>query len=85
MDPVSATIVAALAAGVTSGVTEVGKNAVTDAYNALKAAIKRRFGAESEIAKAVDGAEANPESKGRQAVLEEEIKKAGADKDAEVL
>jgi hypothetical protein len=85
MDPVSAAIMAALAPWVTSGVTEVGKNAVTDVYNALKATIKWRFGAESEVAKAVDGAVANPESKGRQTVLEEEIKKAGADKDSEIL
>jgi hypothetical protein len=85
MDPVSAAIVAAIDAGVTAGVTSVGQNAVIDAYNALKTAIKRRFGKDSEVAKAVDGAEANPESKGRQAVLEEEVKKAGADNDSEVL
>jgi hypothetical protein len=85
MDPVSAAIVAALAAGATSGVTEVGKNAVTDAYNALKAAIKRRFGADSKLVKTVDDLEGEPDSPGYRAVLQEQVKKAQADQDTEIV
>ena len=44
MDPISAAIVAGLAAGVAGGATEVGKKVIGDAYNALKAALQRKFG-----------------------------------------
>jgi hypothetical protein len=56
-----------------------------DAYNALKDLIKRKFGGESELARAVEDLEADPEDKGRPITLEGKVKKVGADKDQELL
>ena len=36
MDPISAALIAAQAAGAAAGVAEVGKNLIGDAYQALK-------------------------------------------------
>ena len=44
MDPVTTAIVVALAAGATSGVTEAGRKAIADAYEALKTLLKKKFG-----------------------------------------
>jgi hypothetical protein len=48
MDPITAAIVAALAAGL----TEVGKNAVMDTYTGLKSLLKKKFGEDSKVVKA---------------------------------
>jgi hypothetical protein len=63
---VSAAIIAAVAAGVTDGVTAVGKQAILDTYEALKTAIKSRFGKESISAKAIEKLENNREEEGHQ-------------------
>jgi hypothetical protein len=76
MDPVTAAIIAAVA--------KVGEQVVLDAYSGLKHLISGRFG-DSGVSKRMDDLEAEPESKGRQIVLEEEIVKAGIDKDPAVL
>ncbi len=85
MDPITVAIVAALTAGVASGITDVGKKALVDGYEALKAALKRKFGADSKLAQAVAEVEANPASKGRPAVLNEEVVAAKADQDQELV
>ena len=81
MDPLTAAIVAAVAAGGSKVATEV----VPDLYRGLKALIKRKFGEQNAVSKAVDEVEADPESAGRKIVLEEKVKKAGADKDADIV
>ena len=85
MDPITAAIVAALAAGATAGLTDTAKQAVADAFGGLKGLLQHRFGAGSEVAKAVEGLEARPASDARKALLQEEVKAAGADHDAELL
>ena len=80
MDPITAALVAALAAGA----TEVGKTAVVDAYNGVKALIKRKFG-QTELPEAIEKLEKRPESKGRQETVNEEIEMAKADKDPEIM
>lgn len=45
----------------------------------------RKFGGDSELAKAVEGVEAKPESQGRAQTLAEEMKAAGAERDAEIV
>src|SRR5947209_5290623 len=62
MDPISAAIVAALAAGALSGLTETGKTAITDAYQELKDLLVKKFGARSQVVQTVDHLEARPES-----------------------
>lgn len=85
MDPLTMAIIAALASGAAAGATEVGKQAIADAYNGLKAVIRRKWGEQSELAQAVSSLESNPDSAGRQTTLAEEVTAAAADEDAEVL
>lgn len=77
MDPLTTTVVAAL--------QKLTEPAVRDAYSALKALIQRKFGSESGISGALDGAEAKPDSPGRAAVLEEEVQASSAGQDADVM
>ena len=85
MDPITTAILAALVAGVTAGVTDVGKKAIVDAYEGVKAIIKRKFGAQSELAEAITSLESKPDSEGRQARLQAEVTAAEVDKDADIL
>ncbi len=85
MEPVTTVILSALAAGAAAGVTEVGTKLVVDGYEALKAALKASFGADSDLADAVAGLEKNPDSDGRKQTLHEEIVAAKADEDPELV
>jgi len=85
MDPITGAIVAALAAGVAGGAGEVGKQVIVDAYDGLKAAIKKRTGAESDVADAVEKLEKKPRSEGRQMMLEEEVADADLTRDEELV
>jgi hypothetical protein len=85
MEPVSAAILAAMAAGLTSGAKDAVSGAVADAYGALKSLLRRRFGEDSRVSAAVDELEAQPASKARQAVVQEEIGSSGAAQDAELV
>ena len=85
MDPITTAIVAALAAGVTSGVTEAGKKTVVDAYGKLKAMLKERLGDDSDVADAVEKLEKKPDSEPRKGLLHEAVTDAKADQDDEIL
>lgn len=78
MDPITTAIVTAIA-------TNLGQGVVKDAYEALKSAIKQKFGCDSEVVSAVDGLEKKPDSEGRKATLAEEVKNAKVSEDAEIL
>ena len=80
MDPISTAIVAAL----TAGVTEVGKKVIPDAYDALKAALKKKFGDDGDVVEAVESLEKKPKSVGRQTTVQEEVAAANAADDPEV-
>ena len=77
MDVITTAIIAALAA--------VSTDAIKDSYNALKSALKKKFGSESEVVDAVEGLEKKPDSKGRQATLQEEIENAKVNDDIEIV
>lgn len=85
MDPITLALIAAITAGVVGGIGKVGENALLDAYQALKGGIKKKFGMDSEIAKAVEGLEAKPDSTGRKETLREEVVAANADQDPDLL
>jgi len=85
MDPITAAILAALAAGAVSGATKVGEQVVSDAYAKLKELLGKKFGAKSKVVKAVKDLEANPKSAARKEVVKEEVAAAKADQDKELL
>jgi Het-E N-terminal domain len=84
MDPITAAILAALAAGVLSGTTEVGKNLVVDAYHALKDKLKQRLGSESRVVKSVQFLEESPDSEASKALVHEAVVAAKADQDPDL-
>ena len=73
-------LVTALAAGATAALQSTVEQGVKDGYAALKGLIQRKY---TQVK--VDQLEANPSSKSRRGVVEEELAAAGADKDAEIL
>ena len=79
MDPLTS-IVTALAAGAAAALQSTVEQAVKDTYAALKALIQRKYTQVN-----LDQLEANPSSKSRRGVVEEDLKAVGADTDAEVL
>jgi hypothetical protein len=85
LDTITSAIVAALAAGATSGLTETGKTGISDAYQALKALLAKKFGAKSQVVRAVDYLEAKPASTARQEELQEEIVAVHAEQDSDVM
>jgi phosphoribosylaminoimidazole-succinocarboxamide synthase len=79
MDPLTS-IVTALAAGAAAALQSSVEQVVKDSYAALKGLIQRKYAQVS-----LDQLEANPSSKSRRGVVEEDLKAAGAETDAEVL
>jgi hypothetical protein len=81
MDPISAAITAALPAMA----SDMVKSGVKDAYEGLKAVIRRKWGDAAPISKAISAIEADPNSKAQRAVLGEKVADTKASEDAEVL
>jgi hypothetical protein len=81
MDPITAAIVAVLPA-LASDVVKAG---VKDAYEGLKAVIRRKWGDAAPISKAIAAIEEDPNSKTQAAVLEEKVGAVKAVEDAEVV
>jgi len=80
MEPITVAIVALLP----ELATDTLKSAVKAAYEGLKAVIRRKWGEAGPI-KAISALEEDPKSKAQAAVLEEKIRDAKANEDAEVL
>jgi hypothetical protein len=79
MDPLTS-LVTALAAGAAAALQSTVEQGVKDGYAALKGLITRKY-AQVDL----DQLEANPISKSRRGVVEEDLKAVGADQDTEVL
>ena len=79
MDPITA-IVTALSLGAASALKETAAAAIKDGYAGLKALIQRRYARVS-----LTQLEEAPESKARRAVVEEDLAKASAQQDEELL
>jgi hypothetical protein len=80
MDPITAAIVAVLPALA----SDMVKSGVKDAYDGLKAVIRRKWGETAPISKAILAIEEDPTSKAQAAVLEEKVAAVRATDDAEV-
>ena len=85
MDSVSLSISLALISGVASGLTETGKDAISDTYKALKKKLSEKFGKSSNIPKAINLLEESPDSKIIKDSLAKEIERVEANKDSEIL
>jgi hypothetical protein len=80
MDPITTTILAAL--GVMG--SEMIKSGIRDAYESLRAVIRRKWGEGAPISKAIAALEEDPQSKAHAGVLEEKVGAVRATDDAEV-
>jgi hypothetical protein len=80
MDPITAAILALLPALA----SDMVKTGVKDAYEGLKAVIRRKWGEGAPISKAIAAVEEDPTSKAQPAVLEEKVGAVKATEDAEV-
>lgn len=78
MDPVTATIVVALAAGAAAAAKDVASSAIKDAYAGLRKLIVDRYARAVPFAEAV---EEDPSSEPEQAVLAKQLEQAGASSD----
>jgi hypothetical protein len=79
MDPVTAVVVSAIAAGAAAGVSDTAAQVVKDAYLGLKDLISGKYRGVD-----VSGVERKPESESKQASLAEDLDDAGAAGDAEL-
>lgn len=77
MDIITTAIIAALA--------NLSKDAIKDSYDALKSALKKKFGSDSDVVDAVEGLEKKPDSEGRKGTLQEEIESAKVNDDVEIV
>lgn len=76
MDPITATIIAAL--------DSLRDKDIQREYYSLKATLARKFGADSELIQAVNRLEESPDSKARQAILQETVARSRAAQDEDV-
>jgi hypothetical protein len=83
MDPLTL-IASALVAGAVEAAKPTAAQAVKDAYTAVKAALARKFGAQSGVVKAAQAVEEKPGSEGRAKTLEEELQDVRDQIDAEI-
>ena len=70
---------------ITSALGGLCKDAVKDSYNALKSALKRKFGSESDLVDAIDKLEKTPEREDRQATVKAEVEIAKVEDEPEIL
>ena len=80
MDPLSM-IVSAVVTGIAAATGDTAGQLVKDAYEGLKRVLVRKLGGSTDI----DSLEKSPTSNGRQETLKEELQKANAAQDQEVL
>ncbi len=78
MDPITTAFVTALA-------IPMAKDVIKDGYDALKAALKKKFGDQSDVVNAVKQLEKKPDSEGRKATLQEEVENAKVNDDPEIV
>ncbi len=81
MDPITTAIIAVLP----TLASDTIKAGVKDAYDGLKAVIRRKWGDTAPISKAISAIEEDPGSKAQGGVLAEKISEVKATEDADVL
>ncbi|MDG5808898.1 hypothetical protein P9869_40990 [Streptomyces ossamyceticus] len=84
MDPITAAIIGAVAAGLLQGAGDISQQALVDGYQRLKSLLVGRFGDRSDVVQAVEALEARPDSAARREVLAEEVGRSGAERHDEI-
>ncbi len=79
MEPFTASLVGALAAGAVAAAKDTATQAVKDAYAGIRKYIKDRYATVQ-----LEGLDKEPQSKGQQLVVQEKLEKARADEDPEL-
>ncbi|MEH1882067.1 hypothetical protein [Nostoc sp.] len=82
MEPISI-IIAALGAGAIAATKDTAGTAVKDAYQGLKALIKKKFESEPKAQMVLEEHETDPET--YEAPLKKKLAEAGVDRDAEII
>jgi hypothetical protein len=82
MDPITSAIVAAVSAGAAG---KAGEMVFTKAYEALKTAIRKKFGGESKVITAVAELENEPDFKPNQEALAGRMQQVQATEDGDLL
>lgn len=77
MDPITVAIFGALG--------KLSVDAINESYQALKAAIAKKYGVESDVAKALDEVEKKPDSTGRKETLKEEVANAKIENESDLI
>ncbi|MCP4744573.1 MAG: hypothetical protein GY874_00290 [Desulfobacteraceae bacterium] len=79
------TISAALIATVSAGLKDVGAKACGKIYQSIKDLIKKKLGEDNRVTESIHDLEKNPESKGRQMVLAENMTNEKVNNDPEII
>ncbi|KXK10768.1 MAG: hypothetical protein UZ14_CFX002003155 [Chloroflexi bacterium OLB14] len=85
MDPITSAIIAALAAGVTAGLTDTAKKLISDLYNTIKEKIGKKHGKDSKAIKAINDLESEPDFAPYQSGLQQRVNELKLDKDSELI
>ena len=85
MEPITTTIVAAIALGASQGMKETAAQAVKDSWATMKIFIQDRYKDNEDVTDAVDYAIKKPTAKSRQQELSKALETAGADKNQELV
>jgi disulfide oxidoreductase YuzD len=78
MDPITTAILTTAGTGLVTSV-------IKDSYEALKAALKKKFGSNSDLVDAVEKLEKKPDSEARKAIVQEELEIAKVNDDPELV
>jgi hypothetical protein len=81
MEPISATIVAAIAGGAAVALKDVANKAISDTYQAIKTLIIDKYKRKG----AIEALEEDPQSDDAKKLLTGALEKAGADRDEEII
>lgn len=84
MDPLTM-IATAIISTLSSGLSQVGTSAITDAYDALKTLIKKKLGEQSKVVTSVQHLEADPNEELYQQKVQKELAAAEADHYPEIV
>lgn len=84
MEPITVAIIAAVTASAAAGAGQVFEKAIVDAYDGLKALIKRKLGADNKVSPAIEALEAEPDFQPNQAALDGRVKQAKLNEDPDI-